>query len=350
MSKGFIKLSILAGIVLVAITGLVFTTKALANGNNLPDYICHATPPDTAAEGYVQNFPANAGQLAGHVTQHNADIIPPFSFDPPGPAPEINYPGKNWDAEGQAIYRNGCEVPEEEPVDVCDNIEGIQEKTPDGYINDDGNCYLDESPVDVCENLEGIQEETPEGYINEQGNCYIPEGEDVCPNLEGIQEKLPDGYHFEEYGDNHEYEQPICVPNEPENPPVVTTSDPGGNVTTPTCPNGNTAKVPAWPHVDRTGDHAIVNAFITEGDNAHIYWKVVGEANWQHSSAGTNPDGVKPNADKYISYDVGGLDPNLGYTFGISQQSGCGGGEIVTAVIVDGPATQRFSISYYELR
>ena len=106
--------------------------------------------------------------------------------------------------------------------------------------------------------------------------------------------------------------------------------------------------MPAWAHVNRSGEQAIVNAFITEGDNVQIYWSVVGQPHWQHSSAGTNPDGVKPNADKWIDYTIHELDPNLGYDFGIQQRNGCGGGETITAVIVDGPETQVFGVTYYE--
>lgn len=31
--------------------------------------------------------------------------------------------------------------------------------------------------VDVCNNLDGVQEETPEGYLNNEGYCYVPEQE-----------------------------------------------------------------------------------------------------------------------------------------------------------------------------
>jgi hypothetical protein len=171
----------------------------------------------------------------------------------------------------------------------------------------------------------------------------------------------------EEYNPAWVEDQPICpspspspVPCEqteegcpsptPEATPEAQLGGGGGSASAPTCSNGNTANVPAWPHVARSGERAVVNAFITEGDNAQIYWKVVGQSNWQYSSAQSNPDGVKPNADKWIDYTIHGLDPALGYTFGISQHSGCGGGDIVTAVIIDGPASRTFSVSYYELK
>ncbi len=64
---------------------------------------CHATPPDTAENGYnKQTTDDDAIFTTGHASEHDADIIPPFS------AGEVNFPGKNWDALGQAIWNNEC--------------------------------------------------------------------------------------------------------------------------------------------------------------------------------------------------------------------------------------------------
>ena len=66
--------------------------------------ICHATPPDTAAHGYVRISPSASGVYHGHLRQHQADIIPPFVYN------GVTY-SENWDATGQAIWNNGCVVP-----------------------------------------------------------------------------------------------------------------------------------------------------------------------------------------------------------------------------------------------
>jgi hypothetical protein len=66
--------------------------------------ICHATPPDTAANGYVQISPSASGVYNGHLQEHSADIIPPFVYN------GVTY-SENWDANGQAIWNNGCSVP-----------------------------------------------------------------------------------------------------------------------------------------------------------------------------------------------------------------------------------------------
>jgi hypothetical protein len=67
--------------------------------------ICHATgTPDNGANGYVSISPSVSGVLNGHLSQHEADIIPPFTVN------GVTY-SQHWDAAGQAIYNNGCVVP-----------------------------------------------------------------------------------------------------------------------------------------------------------------------------------------------------------------------------------------------
>ncbi len=68
--------------------------------------ICHAT----GNGSWVEITPSANGVLSGH-DKHPNDIIPPFTY---GKNPIKTYPGKNWDAEGQSIYDNGCRA--KEPV------------------------------------------------------------------------------------------------------------------------------------------------------------------------------------------------------------------------------------------
>jgi hypothetical protein len=68
--------------------------------------ICHAT--SSASNPFVSNRPNADGTVQGH-DGHPNDIIPPFEYiDNNGVTQQ--YPGKNWDAEGQEIYNNGCEA------------------------------------------------------------------------------------------------------------------------------------------------------------------------------------------------------------------------------------------------
>jgi hypothetical protein len=85
--------------------------------------ICHAT--DSNTHPYVTEHPAkDGGDIDGHSTHTGpiwdatlkaqgiqwGDIIPPFDFE------GGSYPGLNWDAAGQAIYNNGCKIPDEPTV------------------------------------------------------------------------------------------------------------------------------------------------------------------------------------------------------------------------------------------
>ncbi len=70
--------------------------------------ICHAIPPDTAANGWRQldvDIASSGFLKSGHSTEHDADIIPPYTYL------DFAFEGLNWDAFGQAIYENDCEVP-----------------------------------------------------------------------------------------------------------------------------------------------------------------------------------------------------------------------------------------------
>jgi hypothetical protein len=61
-----------------------------------PVAICHAT-----GSGYEQVSLDAQGVLSGHLSQHEADIIPPFTVN------GVTY-SQHWDTAGQAIYTNGC--------------------------------------------------------------------------------------------------------------------------------------------------------------------------------------------------------------------------------------------------
>lgn len=144
-----------------------------------------------------------------------------------------------------------------------------------------------------------------------------------------------------------------CPPAAPTPPTTPTPNQPGVPGTPPTfagsstnppvCTTGDTVKLPANLHVIRKGNQATVNFFITEGDSANIYYRIVGQKNWQYSVIN-----VKPNSDNFVSYVISGLDPKLGYDFGVQQKLGCGSGQLITAVVVDGPITHTFSFTYWE--
>ena len=53
------------------------------------------------------NNPSSSAQgiYSGHLSQHPGDIIPPFEY-------QGQTYSQNWDAAGQAIFNNGCAVPD----------------------------------------------------------------------------------------------------------------------------------------------------------------------------------------------------------------------------------------------
>jgi hypothetical protein len=111
-------------VVTAAITAALFLVLDLGWANGAPSSalqavgppsghvtICHAT--GSTKNPFVRITPSAEGVLRGHVGlqhQQGRDIIPPFG----------TFAGQNWDEEGQAIWRSGCEVQTEAfpPVSV----------------------------------------------------------------------------------------------------------------------------------------------------------------------------------------------------------------------------------------
>ena len=88
----------------------VTMTPALASADHVT--ICHRT--GSASNPYVQISPSAAGVYNGHLAHEQVgnglggDIIPPFDY-------QGQTYSKNWDAVGQAIWNNGCNVPATPP-------------------------------------------------------------------------------------------------------------------------------------------------------------------------------------------------------------------------------------------
>lgn len=99
-------------------------------GNNIK--VCHATE----AEGHwVTEWPNANGVISGHVSNSHhdgRDIIPPFDYKDNGKT--VHFAGQNWDAEGQAIYRNNCEKPQPPPQNPSVVVEVDQCMDPDGEV------------------------------------------------------------------------------------------------------------------------------------------------------------------------------------------------------------------------
>ena len=64
--------------------------------------ICHATGSGSNPYAQLVVDIAPSGYVDGDHSRHDRDIIPPYSYG------DFSYQGKNWDAEGQATWANGC--------------------------------------------------------------------------------------------------------------------------------------------------------------------------------------------------------------------------------------------------
>ena len=184
--------------------------------------------------------------------------------------------------------------------------------------------------------------------------CHYEKSEDECVDVQRdytCNGDIRTGGHKYELHDGacpQTSPSPSPVPQEPQAPCTGDhCGDPptfaGSSTNPPVCSDASTIQLPANIHVVRKGSEATVTFFITQGDSANIYYKVVGQSDWQYSVPN-----VKGNGDNYVSYTIGGLNPALGYTFGVQQVQGCGGGQLVEAVVVDGPQARTFGFSFWQ--
>lgn len=109
----------------------------------------------------------------------------------------------------------------------------------------------------------------------------------------------------------------------------------------PQCTDKTPLELPKNVHVIRSGSDATVN-FFTNSTNANIYYKDVDSSDWQYSARDIAVTGG------YVSYTIHDLVPSVGYTFGVQAANTCAGGETVLAVVVDGPYSVTFPLSYWE--
>lgn len=176
----------------------------------------------------------------------------------------------------------------------------------------------------------------------------------ICHNGENVHEyRLFHGYwdlrgHWNWYK-NHEDTFGKCPePTQQPTPPSVVVLDPNdchaearcaGGTTAPVCQDGTTINLPANFHVIRNGTEATLKWWPTEADQVNVFYKEVGSPVWTHALAD------QPNNGNVV---IGMLKPELGYVFGIMQKRGCGSGELVTAVVVDGAFNRLFPMSYWQ--
>ena len=108
--------------------------------------ICHSTSADN--NPYIVNHPSKSGDVSGHadddgpvwypgITVQWGDIIPPFAYI------GGTFPGLNWTADGQAIYNNGCNLPNStlKIVKIVNNAGGGIKSATDFKFSLNGAAY-----------------------------------------------------------------------------------------------------------------------------------------------------------------------------------------------------------------
>lgn len=166
--------------------------------------ICHAN--NSHSNPYIVNQPDKSGDVSGHadhtgpiwypgINETWGDIIPPFSYI------GGTYPGLNWDAEGQAIYNNGCTfpkatliiqkttVPAEDPTNFTISTSGTGTVTGGGagIISDS----TDQS-YEVTPGIYSVTETVPAGWGLTSNGCLnvtVNSGETKTCTIEN--KKLP---------------------------------------------------------------------------------------------------------------------------------------------------------------
>ncbi len=175
--------------------------------------ICHATGEGTDGKFVLIEHLSAAGAYNGHLGtshQHGRDIIPPFAFNG-------NIYSQNWDTIGQAIFRAGCNVPEQQPTQVnpavsftesnCENASGrVTVTTTAGVTYKVNGTVVTGTTSYAAGSSVTVTVELAQGYALASGAhgsfshvfSAAPTGcvlglIDVCPNVPGDQSTVPAG-------------------------------------------------------------------------------------------------------------------------------------------------------------
>lgn len=188
----------IVAVVTAAVLALGLTiagAAAPASAESLPIVLCHATPADTAAGGWLEMPPLPSHAIftpgpSGH-DEHAADIIPAFD----------DYPGKNldtlfgWGATGAQVLDNGCSLPLQPPppgptevvppsasmVDECGTENDLIVIPADGtgysFSGTGGDVYL----TAAADHVFPVGTDTEWHFVLTDVPCVTPPGEALPP-------------------------------------------------------------------------------------------------------------------------------------------------------------------------
>lgn len=182
------KKTIFATMIVLVLTSM-FTIAATpaATGHGDDDItFCHATGAGTWVKLTTSKL---AFYIAGH-PNHSGDIVPPFSQIGP------DFPGMNWDQEGQAIFENGCKTPE--PT-YCEQTVALEPQVEYGPWSEwvwNGETGQFERSRTVTTTIVFVDAEHQDHRCGRRVKEEVEKDThpDACPNLEGGQFEVPDGY------------------------------------------------------------------------------------------------------------------------------------------------------------
>ena len=294
---------------------LIRYQQVKAGNNDEGINLCHST--SSESNPYIPIEVNKSGLLNGHIF-HGEDIIPPFTYnvwEKTGShyeCPTSNSAYGSWWFGKTCKKKIGGHWKYAYPVEVDDY--GWVEHQYDGKNWDN------------------------EGEAIWNNGCVFPEPEEVlgCTDPEALnydEEANKDDGTCEYEEDEEEEEQEVVT----EVAADTTCHD--CSVAAPVCQDGSIVSLPGNLHVLRDGAKATVKYQPTGGDLVDVYFKEVGQVFWTHSK------GDQPN-NGYVEIDS--LNPSLGYIFGVRQHQGCGSGETVVAVVIDGAVVRLFPMSSWQ--
>jgi Tol biopolymer transport system component len=158
-------------------------------------------------------------------------------------------------------------------VDLCPNIQGIQQTIPAGMARDSqGNCTPDK-----CPNIGGVQNAVPNGMVkDDKGNCVT----DQCPNIGGIQESIPGGM-VQDVAGNCVYDQCPNIEGVQGSIPGGMVQDQNGNCVVDQCLNleGVQGAVPGGMVRDANGNCLVDQCLNLEGIQESVPRGMIQDAN-----------------------------------------------------------------------
>lgn len=318
MNKGFIKLGVFLGVILVfaGVIGYLVSARNVEAFEKSP--VCHF-------DGESGNFqtlwlPQVAVDL--HILAHSKD----YEGECQLPKPSVRLTSMCYEGEGKGLMRFREEGGGDYTI-VWEDNDGNS-----GEFKAGETVFFDvTSPKTII--VKWYVKEYPDvkGQTVKAQNTKECEVITIClkgETVDWIKDKpLPEGAY------EGECRIDVTPTPEPERP-----TTPAG---APQCTDSTPLVLPSNVHVVRSGADATVN-FFTSSKNANIYFKEVNSSSWQHAVRDISVTGG------YVSYTIHDLNPALGYTFGVQAANSCAGGETVLAVVVDGPQSFTFPLSFWE--